>query len=95
MRLSLPLKKTDSFDGLWLEEYQTGIQSIAEGCYADSELLLTLISKLKLKTGKQRWWASFQVALKEVLLEGEIKQLKERIVERQRVMVLHVANASR
>ncbi|KAI0858200.1 hypothetical protein F4860DRAFT_322450 [Xylaria cubensis] len=94
-QLSTSLKTADSFDKTDLAEHHNELRKIAEGCWADSELLLSLVSKLKLKTGRPRWWASFNVALNEVLAQREIRQLKERIEERERVMTLQLVNISR
>ncbi|KAH8162497.1 hypothetical protein CIB48_g5749 [Xylaria polymorpha] len=78
-QFSAALKTTDSTGQPKTSRDQNELESIAKGCRTDSELLLSLISKLKMKNGRPHRWASFQVALKEVLARSEIWYLRERI----------------
>lgn len=72
------------------------IASCASACQRDCEELLRIVTKLRIKSdSRSRYWRSFQAALTEVWNSGEIKDLKERIAERQRAITLQLCAISR
>lgn len=72
------------------------IVSCASACQQDCEELLRIVMKLRIKPdSRSRYWRSFQAALSEVWNSGEIKDLKERIAQRQRATTLRLCAISR
>jgi hypothetical protein len=68
----------------------------AASCKGDCEKLIAMVEKLKVKDGKApRQWRSFQAALAGVWGSSDIKQLKKRIDDRQRAMILQLCSISR
>ncbi|KAI1178971.1 hypothetical protein F4777DRAFT_42061 [Nemania sp. FL0916] len=94
-QLSAALKTVNSVDQVSAVGYRNDLQSIAEGCRADSELLLSLISKLKSKPSGSPLWDSFRQTLREILAQGELQELRDRIEERERVMLLQLVDITR
>ncbi|KAI0199401.1 hypothetical protein F4808DRAFT_471683 [Astrocystis sublimbata] len=89
------LETGDPSDSYGVSLQKGELSLIAEGCKSDCARLISLLSKLKLGQSRSRLWASFRLALKEALAQHEIKKLKERIAERQSLMILQVVRLSR
>ena len=65
------------------------LRSMAAGCQADCAKLLEISSKLNVKTKSgPGWFKSFHVAFTEISKSGEIRELKQRIGDYQRMIVV-------
>jgi hypothetical protein len=69
----------------------------AAACSTDCEELIRITEKLKVKAGSKptRCWRSFQAALAEVWKSSEIEDLRRRVADRQRLMILQLCAVSR
>lgn len=63
---------------------------LATSCRDACDELLSAFAPLKAKSGTQRLWKSFGMALKETMKQGDFRRLQERIERIEKLMVLHM-----
>jgi len=72
------------------------LKKLAASCEVDCNRLLSILKTFNIKKRSgPGWWKSFQVALAEALQSAEVKQLRQRISDYQRGMILQFCSASK
>jgi hypothetical protein len=78
-----------------LKEQFGHVVELSRSCKVDCQLLLDVVTKLKVENGPRRNWRKFQSAVKAQFKETEISQLEDRLKRAQTTLTLQLCSISR
>ncbi|KAI3322500.1 hypothetical protein HD806DRAFT_500240 [Xylariaceae sp. AK1471] len=77
-----------------LEGQFATVVELSRSCKVDCQLLLSIITKLKVENGPRRNWRNFQSVVKAQFKESEISQLEDRLKRAQTTLILQLCSIS-